>query len=238
MGATFLQSDGERTGRANAARDANARRDTNAENAEVGLAARASQNGTAQRVAAYQSLLNAAPSVIALQRKQDTANGRALQRKPEDEEPAAMQQKAAPVQREGMMDEEKDKVAQSKAMTAGGSSTIQREGAPAPRNDTGLSHQLKAGVESLSGVSMDDVKVHYNSDKPAVVQALAYTQGSEIHVAPGQEQHVPHEAWHVAQQKQGRVAATTQMKGVALNDDPGLEHEADVMGARAASVSG
>ena len=44
---------------------------------------------------------------------------------------------------------------------------------------------------------------------------------------------MPHEAWHVVQQKQGRVKATTQLKGEAINDDPGLEHEADVMGARA-----
>ena len=43
----------------------------------------------------------------------------------------------------------------------------------------------------------------------------AYTQGSDIHLGPGQEQHLPHEAWHVVQQKQGRVTATTQMKGSA-----------------------
>lgn len=118
---------------------------------------------------------------------------------------------------------------------AAGGATAQLEAAPAPRpNHTGLPDRLKAGVESLSGLSMDDVKVHYNSPEPAQLQALAYTQGSEIHVAPGQEQHLPHEAWHVAQQKQGRVQATTQLKGVGLNDDRTLEVEADVMGARAA----
>ena len=87
---------------------------------------------------------------------------------------------------------------------------------------------------------LDNVKVHYNSSKPAAVQALAYTQGTDIHVAPGQEQHLPHEAWHVVQQAQGRVQATTQMKsinGTLVNDDRYLEHEADVMGARAASAS-
>ena len=68
------------------------------------------------------------------------------------------------------------------------------------KNMTGMPDHLKAGVESLSGFSMDDVRVHYNSDKPATVQALAYTQGTDIHVAPGQEQHLPHEVWHVAQQ--------------------------------------
>jgi hypothetical protein len=81
---------------------------------------------------------------------------------------------------------------------------------------------------------MSDVRVHYNSDKPAEVGALAYTQGTDIHVAPGQEKHLSHEAWHVVQQKQGRVQAMTQMKGLGINDDPSLEHEADMMGAKMA----
>ncbi|NHZ81655.1 DUF4157 domain-containing protein [Massilia sp. CCM 8695] len=114
--------------------------------------------------------------------------------------------------------------------------------APAQRqaraNNSGLPDQLKAGVESLSGVSMDHVKVHYNSAQPAQLNAHAFAQGSDIHVAPGQERHLPHEAWHVVQQAQGRVGPTLQMKaGVAVNDDAGLEREADVMGARAAASS-
>jgi len=82
----------------------------------------------------------------------------------------------------------------------------------APENKTGLPDQLKTGVESLSGYSMNDVHVHYNSSKPAQLQAFAYTQGTEIHVAPGQERHLPHEARHVLQQKQERVKPTAQMK--------------------------
>ncbi len=102
-------------------------------------------------------------------------------------------------------------------------------------NNTGMPDSLKSGVENLSGMDMSDVKVHYNSDKPAQLSALAYAQGNDIHVGPGQEKHVPHEAWHVVQQRQGRVQATTQLKeSVPVNDDPGLEHEADVMGAKAA----
>jgi hypothetical protein len=104
-------------------------------------------------------------------------------------------------------------------------------------NHTGLPDALKAGIESLSGIAMNDVGVHYNSAKPAQVGALAYTQGTEIHVGPGQEQHLPHEAWHVVQQKQGRVQPTMQMKGVAINDDDGLEREADVMGAKAVKMA-
>ncbi len=101
-------------------------------------------------------------------------------------------------------------------------------------NNTGLPDTLKSGIENLSGYSMDDVKVHYNSPQPAQLQAHAYAQGTDIHIAPGQEKHLPHEAWHVVQQKQGRVQPTQQLKGkVNINDDAGLEKEADVMGAKA-----
>ncbi|KAA0592738.1 hypothetical protein J2848_006017 [Azospirillum lipoferum] len=107
----------------------------------------------------------------------------------------------------------------------------------AGRNRTGLPDTLKAGIEALSGVSLDDVRVYRNSPKPAGMQALAYTQGTDIHVGPGQEQHLPHEAWHAVQQKQGRVRATTQMKNATpLNDDAQLEREADVMGAQAVQM--
>src|SRR5262245_11558582 len=47
----------------------------------------------------------------------------------------------------------------------------------APGNTTGLPSNLKAGIEHLSGLSLDDVHVRYNSSKPATLQALAYTQG-------------------------------------------------------------
>ncbi|MDJ0844483.1 eCIS core domain-containing protein [Crocosphaera sp.] len=105
-------------------------------------------------------------------------------------------------------------------------------------NKTGLPDNLKTGVENLSGYSLDHVRVHYNSPKPAQLQALAYTQGTDIHVAPRQEQHLPHETWHVVQQMQGRVKPTMQMQGVQINDDEGLEREADVMGYKAKNFNG
>ena len=79
-------------------------------------------------------------------------------------------------------------------------------------NNTGLPDSLKSGIEGLSGYAMDDVQVHYNSDKPAQLQALAFAQGTDIHLASGKEKHLPHEAWHIVQQKQGRVKPTIQMK--------------------------
>ena len=119
---------------------------------------------------------------------------------------------------------------QRKADMANGAA--QRAEAPRP-NNTGMPDNLKAGIESLSGFSMDNVRVHYNSSKPATVQALAYTQGTDIHVAPGQEKCLPHEAWHVAQQMAGRVSPTTNINGMPVNDNAALEHEADVMGEKA-----
>jgi hypothetical protein len=100
----------------------------------------------------------------------------------------------------------------SRALNSSPSSPpIQRKGstdhspkAAVSANKTGLPDNVKSGVEQLSGVSLSDVKVHYNSPKPAQLHAHAYAQGTDIHVASGQEKHVPHEAWHVVQQKQGR----------------------------------
>lgn len=104
------------------------------------------------------------------------------------------------------------------------------------QNKTGLPDKLKSGVENLSGYAMDDVNVHYNSENPAQLNAHAYAQGTDIHLGKGQEKHLPHEAWHVVQQKQGRVKPTKQMKGKTnVNDDAGLEKEADLMGAKAAA---
>ncbi len=106
---------------------------------------------------------------------------------------------------------------------------IQRKAAP---NNTGMPNQLKQGIERLSGIDMSDVRVHYNSAKPAQLNAHAYAQGTNIHLGRGQEKHLPHEAWHVVQQKQGRVRPTTSFNGQAINDNIGLEKEADVMGVK------
>lgn len=101
-------------------------------------------------------------------------------------------------------------------------------------NNSGLPDNLKSGIENLSGYSMDEVKLHHNSPKPAQLQAHAYAQGNDIHLETGQERQLPHEAWHVVQQKQGRVRPTIQMKGeVSINDDKSLEHEADELGNKA-----
>ena len=83
-----------------------------------------------------------------------------LQRVGEDEEDALQGKFEQPLQRE-----EDDEAMQGKF-----EEPVQK------KNETGMPDNLKAGIEDLSGFAMDDVRVHYNSDKPATVQALAYTQ--------------------------------------------------------------
>ncbi len=103
-------------------------------------------------------------------------------------------------------------------------------------NATGMPDQLKSGLEQLSGLDLSATRVHYNSPKPAQLNAHAYTQGSEIYVAPGQQKHLAHEGWHAVQQMQGRVRPTMQLRDVAINDSARLEREADRMGAKAAQM--
>ncbi|HEY9619817.1 MAG TPA: DUF4157 domain-containing protein [Crinalium sp.] len=152
--------------------------------------------------------------------------------KPEEEKPVqkqAKQEEEPPVQKQATPKEKKHLKSRATAHTS------HAEGEQ--EQIKGLPDRLKAGIEALSGVAMDEVKVHYNSSKPAAMNALAYTQGTDIYLAPGQEQHLPHEVWHVVQQKQGRVEPTLQTKGIGVNDDPGLEREATVMGQKANNQS-
>ena len=133
-----------------------------------------------------------------------------------------------PIQRQSLDEEKKKKTIQPK----GGNlqfTTSQSSGGQ------GLPTQLKTNMETMGGVNLSDVKVNYNSSKPKEVGALAYAQGNQIEIGPGQEKHLPHEAWHTVQQKQGRVQPNNeiQAKGLPLNDDASLEREADIMGEKA-----
>ena len=85
---------------------------------------------------------------------------------------------------------------------------------------TGLPESLKPEIESLSGMQMEQAAVHYNARNPAQLNAYAFAQGSQIQIAPGQESTLPHEAWHVVQQKQGRVSPTVRAPiGVGTDEE-------------------
>lgn len=198
--------------------------------------------GPTVRRSALQFAINQSPRMQAQRRAIDAAFGSAIQRQAdgfEDEEP--LQARADTAQAESAFAQREPSAvvtAPAPVQTAQTSAPlthtpVRAEPVEAPPNLTGMPTQLKAGIESLSGMDMSDVRVHRNSDKPAQLNALAYAQGNEIHLGPGQEQHLPHEAWHVVQQRQGRVQPTMQMAGVGVNDEVGLEREADLMGGRA-----
>jgi hypothetical protein len=99
-------------------------------------------------------------------------------------------------------------------------------------NSTGLPDNLKMSIETLAGYSMDDVKVHENSAEPVQLSVQASAKGTAIHLAAGQEKYLPHEAWHVVRQKQGKTSSTVQIKGDAINDDAVLDKEADSIGKK------
>jgi hypothetical protein len=89
--------------------------------------------------------------------------------------------------------------------------------APAPPDygidfvNGGLPQQLRTWIESLSGLEKPSgVRVHANSDKPARLGALAYTQGDDIYLAAGRERQLANEAWHVVKQTQRRVQPNLQ----------------------------
>lgn len=102
---------------------------------------------------------------------------------------------------------------------------------------TGIPAPLKADFEAAYRLSLDDVRVHYNSGVPAQLQALACTQHPHIYIAPGQEKHLPHELGHIIQQKKHSIPATASVNGQRINDNPKLETGADRIAAGAAGYS-
>ncbi len=100
----------------------------------------------------------------------------------------------------------------------------------------GSNGMVRPDNNNAASQRMDNVRVHYNSAKPAQLSAHAYSQGTPIHIGPGQERHLPHEAWHAVQQKQGRVQPTTSVSGMPVNNNKGLEKEATRMATAAISA--
>lgn len=94
---------------------------------------------------------------------------------------------------------------------------------PTYLNRTGIPNDRKAYFENLSELSFDDVCVHYNSNKPAKLQTLAYAQGNHTYVGFGQEKPLGHEPGHVVQQKQGIVEPVSYIGGVPISTDSVLE---------------
>ncbi len=110
-----------------------------------------------------------------------------------------------------------------------------------PEDHSRIPASVQTKMEGALGTSLSSVNVHPDSSKATEVGALAYTQGTDIHIAPGHyqpstasgKQLLGHELTHVAQQMEGRVQPTGSVGGLPLNDNPALEREADSLGAKA-----
>ena len=103
-------------------------------------------------------------------------------------------------------------------------------------NKTGIPDGMKTHIEYMSQVSLDDVRVHYNSDKPAQKGEVlgkvinAYAEYPNIYIAPGQEHCLGEEIWHLVQQIKGEVKATDSVGGQKFNNESGLEDTAKKLG--------
>lgn len=100
---------------------------------------------------------------------------------------------------------------------------------------------IRQKMESFFGANFSDVRIHVGPEASAI-GALAFTQGTDIHFAPGQynpataqgQQILGHELTHVLQQRSGRVRNPFG-GGVAVVQDHAMEAEAERMGHRAAA---
>ncbi|MEG3928233.1 eCIS core domain-containing protein [Microcoleus sp. T3_D1] len=154
----------------------------------------------------------------------------------EEEDPA--QAKLEPVQRQ---EGEEEDPAQAKGESSQKVKPIQAKINLAPSGGGKLMPEpVQQKMEGAFGADFSGVRIHEGPQAKAI-NAIAYTQGENIHFQPGKYQPdtqsgqelLGHELTHVVQQRAGRVAAP-QKKGIPINADSGLETEADVLGAKAA----
>jgi Domain of unknown function (DUF4157) len=103
-----------------------------------------------------------------------------------------------------------------------------------------LPDPVRQKMESFFNTSFADVRVHVGPQASSI-GALAFTHGSNLYFAAGQDnpntaqgQHLSgHELTRVLQQREGRVRNPFS-SGIAVVQDRGMEDEADRMGQRAA----
>ena len=114
--------------------------------------------------------------------------------------------------------------------------------APGKRTRTGqLPARVAAAASAALGQDLSSVTVHQDGQADAL-GTRAFARGDELHFAAGAYQPespaglslIGHELAHVVQQRDGRVAATGAIGGMAVSTDPALEAEADAGGAKVA----
>jgi len=209
----------------------------------------------------HQELINGSPYVAAQRKRLTDLSGQTLQKQAGPEEEEELMQGKLAVQRQiedeeellqgkfaaQMQPEEDEELLQGKfsdqqsgAATGVDKKPMQHAPQEIDENRTGMPDNVKARMEDSFGTDFSNVRVHPNSGKAAEVRAHAYTQGTDVHFAPGQfkpesatgQQLLGHELTHVVQQRQGRVKPTGEVAGMPLNDSQALENEADLMGKK------
>lgn len=108
-------------------------------------------------------------------------------------------------------------------------------GRPLPRG-------IAAQMEGSFGTDLSDVRVHTNSGAAEAMNAEAFTQGTDVHFAPGRfspqsgagKELIGHELSHVVQQSSGQAQQGPHPKGGGPLTSPALESEADRAGKAAA----
>ncbi len=113
-------------------------------------------------------------------------------------------------------------------------SSIQMKG---DESINGISVSENETVRQLTGGAVDlhssGAKVENTSPSDSRLQdvgARSMAVGGQALIGDNRDR--GHEIWHLAQQHQGRVQPTTSVNGQAVNDNPSLEKEADVMGSK------
>lgn len=105
--------------------------------------------------------------------------------------------------------------------------------------------QPNPSMEALFQQDFSNVKLHTHSTRAEEIGANAFTQGAEIHFAPGQynphssegRHLIAHELTHVVQQRRSHIRPTNWYRGNPVNDNPQFEREADHMGLQAAKTN-
>jgi hypothetical protein len=111
---------------------------------------------------------------------------------------------------------------------------------PPPRGGRELPSDLRGRMERSFNTNLGGVRLREDASA-ADMDALAYTRGADITMAPGHFQPhsgsgqrlIAHEVVHVLQQRADRVPSPRAEEGLPVNEDRSLEREADRLGRRA-----
>ena len=94
-----------------------------------------------------------------------------------------------------------------------------------PEKLAGLPSDLKSEAQRKSGCDLSNVKVYYNSMRPAHYQAAGIAQKDTIYLAPFHDNKLKHEVAHIIQQKQNIIPDSNASGSVVSNQR--LEQEAE-----------